>query len=52
MPQIIVKPNSVAQISLKPLPFMPSIPFNVTNVSNVNLRVTAQGNNIQLKEAE
>ncbi len=52
MPQIIVKPNSVAQISLKPLPFMPSIPFNITNVSNVNLRVTAQGNNIQLKEAE
>ncbi len=52
MPQIIVPPNSSAQISLRPMPFMPGIPFNITNVSNVNLRVTAQGNNIQLKEAD
>ena len=52
MPQIVVPPNSVAQISLRPMPFMPGIPFNITNVTNVNVRVTAQGNNIQLKEVE
>lgn len=52
MPQIIVPPNSSAQIALKPLPFMPGIPFTIHNVTNVNVRVTAQGNNIQLKEAD
>ena len=34
------------------MPFMPGIPFNIYNVTNVNVRVTAQGNNIQLKEAD
>ncbi len=50
MATVTVAPNSSAKLTLKPMPLMPGMPFTFHNASNVQITITAQGKDVQIKE--
>ncbi len=51
MPSITIEPNSSAQVNLKPMPLLPGQSFNFHNATNIQLTITVQGKDVQIKEA-
>ena len=51
MPSINIEPNSSAQVTLKPISLLPGQSFNFHNATNIQLTITTQGKDIQIKEA-
>lgn len=50
MPSVTVEPNSSVKLTLKPMPLLPGQAFNFHNATNVQITITAQGKDIQIKE--
>ena len=51
MPSTNIEPNSSAQVNLKPIPLLPGQSFNFHNATNIQLTITVQGKDVQIKEA-
>ena len=52
MPSTNIGSNSSAQVTLKPMALLPGQNFNFHNALNVEITITTQGKDIQIKQVE
>ncbi len=52
MPSTNVGSNSSAQVTLKPIGLLPGQTFNFHNALNVEITITTQGKDVQIKQAD
>ena len=49
MPSVTVAPNSSTQLTLKPIALFPGQAFTFHNALNVEITITTQGKDVQIK---